>query len=181
MDARYSPCDTPDTAAPSVSETAHSWATSQTLNTQRRPDAERDPRGRPLDETVVLIRPDLDLRRAPATPASPVPNAPSPPLASRPRRCTRASRQVDRRLTNLASRLEGADGHMTLANRPEAVVPESRTPWSFCRLGRTVIYEQIRSGRLRSVTQGRTRLIPASAIGDYIALLEREAETEGAA
>lgn len=43
-------------------------------------------------------------------------------------------------------------------------------------MGRSVIYEQIRSGRLRSVTQGRTRLIPASAIADYIALLEREAK-----
>jgi excisionase family DNA binding protein len=42
-------------------------------------------------------------------------------------------------------------------------------------MGRSVIYEQIRSGRLRSVTQGRTRLISASAIADYIALLEREA------
>ncbi len=43
-------------------------------------------------------------------------------------------------------------------------------------MSRSVIYEQIRSGRLRSVTQGRTRLIPASAIADYIALLEQEAE-----
>lgn len=42
-------------------------------------------------------------------------------------------------------------------------------------LSRTVIYEQIRSERLRSVTQGRTRLIPAEAIADYIALLVREA------
>jgi excisionase family DNA binding protein len=42
-------------------------------------------------------------------------------------------------------------------------------------MGRSVIYEQIRSGRLRSVTQGRSRLIPASAIADYVALLEREA------
>jgi excisionase family DNA binding protein len=42
-------------------------------------------------------------------------------------------------------------------------------------LSRSVIYEQIRSGRLRSVKQGRARLIPASAIRDYIALLEREA------
>jgi excisionase family DNA binding protein len=44
------------------------------------------------------------------------------------------------------------------------------------RVSRTVIYEQLRSGRLRSVHQGRTRLIPASAISDYITLLEREAE-----
>ncbi len=42
-------------------------------------------------------------------------------------------------------------------------------------MSRSFIYEQIRSGRLRSVTQGRKRLIPASAIADYIALLEQEA------
>jgi excisionase family DNA binding protein len=42
-------------------------------------------------------------------------------------------------------------------------------------LSRTVIYEQIRSGRLRSVTQGRARLIPASAITEYTSLLEQEA------
>jgi excisionase family DNA binding protein len=47
-------------------------------------------------------------------------------------------------------------------------------------ISRTVIYEQIRSGRLRSVKQGRTRLIPGNAIADYVALLEREA-TLGAA
>ena len=39
-------------------------------------------------------------------------------------------------------------------------------------LSRTVIYEQIRSNRLRSVKQGRSRLIPASAIAEYVALLE---------
>lgn len=43
-------------------------------------------------------------------------------------------------------------------------------------VSRTVIFELLRSGRLRSVKQGRTRLIPASAIRDYIALLEKEAE-----
>lgn len=43
-------------------------------------------------------------------------------------------------------------------------------------LSRSVIYEQIRVGRLKSVTQGRTRLIPAAAIADYIALLQREAD-----
>jgi excisionase family DNA binding protein len=44
------------------------------------------------------------------------------------------------------------------------------------RLSRTVIYELIRAGRLRSVKEGRSRRIPASAIHDYIALLEQEAE-----
>ena len=43
-------------------------------------------------------------------------------------------------------------------------------------LSRSVIYEQIRVGRLKSVTQGRTRLISAVAIDDYIALLQREAD-----
>jgi excisionase family DNA binding protein len=51
-------------------------------------------------------------------------------------------------------------------------VPEAMALLS---LGRSTIYELIRSGRLRSVTEGRTRLIPASAIADYVALLEREA------
>jgi excisionase family DNA binding protein len=43
-------------------------------------------------------------------------------------------------------------------------------------LSRSVIYHQIRTGRLRSVKQGNTRLIPAHAITDYVALLETEAE-----
>lgn len=43
-------------------------------------------------------------------------------------------------------------------------------------LSRSVIYEQIRAGRLKSVTQGRTRLIPAAAITDYVDLLTSEAD-----
>jgi excisionase family DNA binding protein len=43
-------------------------------------------------------------------------------------------------------------------------------------LSRSVIYNQIRTGRLRSVKQGKTRLIPADAITEYVALLETEAE-----
>ncbi|QJY49061.1 helix-turn-helix domain-containing protein [Pseudonocardia broussonetiae] len=42
-------------------------------------------------------------------------------------------------------------------------------------LRRSVMYEQLRSGRLRSVRVGRTRLVPASAITAYVALLEQEA------
>ena len=45
-------------------------------------------------------------------------------------------------------------------------------------LSRTVIYEQLRTGRLRSVQQGRARLIPSSAIRDYIKLLEDETREE---
>ncbi|MFB9181243.1 excisionase family DNA-binding protein [Dactylosporangium sucinum] len=42
-------------------------------------------------------------------------------------------------------------------------------------ISRTVIYEQIRAGRLRTVKCGRTRLVPDGAIAEYVALLEREA------
>jgi excisionase family DNA binding protein len=41
-------------------------------------------------------------------------------------------------------------------------------------LSKTVIYELMRSGRLRFVKQGETRLISWSAITEYVALLERE-------
>jgi excisionase family DNA binding protein len=42
-------------------------------------------------------------------------------------------------------------------------------------LGRTRLYELINTGRLRSVQEGRRRLIPLTAIRDYVALLEQEA------
>jgi len=42
------------------------------------------------------------------------------------------------------------------------------------KLGRSEIYEQIRAGRLRSVKQGRARLVTPAAIRDYIHLLEQE-------
>jgi excisionase family DNA binding protein len=42
-------------------------------------------------------------------------------------------------------------------------------------LSRTVVYDLIRTGRLRTVKEGRTRLVPASAVAEYVALLEREA------
>lgn len=57
-------------------------------------------------------------------------------------------------------------------------VPEAMRMLS---LSRSVIYELIRSGRLRSVREGRARLIPAAAIRDYITLLETEAQAERAA
>jgi excisionase family DNA binding protein len=44
------------------------------------------------------------------------------------------------------------------------------------RMSRSVIYELLRSGRLRSVKEGSSRRISAAAIADYVALLEREAE-----
>jgi excisionase family DNA binding protein len=52
-------------------------------------------------------------------------------------------------------------------------VPEAMTLLS---MSRSVLYEQIRAGRLRTVSQGRARLIPATAIDEYVALLIRESE-----
>lgn len=54
-------------------------------------------------------------------------------------------------------------------------IPEAMRALS---MSRSVIYEQLRSGRLRSVRQGRARLIPAAAITEYVALLEAEAAQE---
>ena len=36
------------------------------------------------------------------------------------------------------------------------------------RLSRSVIYELIRSGRLRTVKQGSRRLVPVAALGEYV-------------
>lgn len=57
-------------------------------------------------------------------------------------------------------------GHKALYRIPEAM--------QMLSMSRTVIYEQIRAGRLRTVRQGRTRLVPAGAIAEYVALLEDE-------
>lgn len=43
-------------------------------------------------------------------------------------------------------------------------------------MSRSTIYEQMRSGRLRSVTQGTSRFIPESALHEYVELLEKEAQ-----
>jgi excisionase family DNA binding protein len=53
---------------------------------------------------------------------------------------------------------------------------EVRDVMRMLHLSRTVVYGLIRNKRLRSVKQGRARRIPATAIRDYIALLESEAE-----
>lgn len=36
------------------------------------------------------------------------------------------------------------------------------------RLSRSVIYELIRSGRLRTVKEGRRRLVPVTALAEYV-------------
>lgn len=58
---------------------------------------------------------------------------------------------------------------------PEKALYRISEAMELLSISRSVLYEQIRSGRLRTVKQGRTRLVPASAIAAYVALLEREA------
>ncbi|WP_253853988.1 helix-turn-helix domain-containing protein [Prauserella alba] len=45
-------------------------------------------------------------------------------------------------------------------------------------MSRSVLYEQIRAGRLISVKVGRSRLIPAEAINSFVRLLITETERE---
>jgi excisionase family DNA binding protein len=40
------------------------------------------------------------------------------------------------------------------------------------RLSKSVLYELIRSGRLRTVKAGRRRLVPVAALAEYVASLE---------
>ena len=63
--------------------------------------------------------------------------------------------------------------HKALYRIPEAM--------RILSLSRSVIYELIRSGRLRTVKEGRTRLVPESAVAEYVTLLEAEAGRAGAA
>jgi excisionase family DNA binding protein len=43
------------------------------------------------------------------------------------------------------------------------------------RLSRSLVYELIRSGRLRSVKVGSRRLVPVGALAEYVEQLEAEA------
>jgi len=45
-------------------------------------------------------------------------------------------------------------------------------------MSRSTMYEVLRTSRLRSVKEGSSRRIPARAIDEYVALLEREAEAD---
>lgn len=68
-----------------------------------------------------------------------------------------------------------SDSEVTEFRKYLCKIPEAMLLLS---MSRSAIYEQIRSGRLRSVQQGRARLISTTAIRDYVALLEREAREE---
>jgi excisionase family DNA binding protein len=58
---------------------------------------------------------------------------------------------------------------------PAPVMYRISTVVKLTGLSRSVIYEQIRAGRLRTVKQGRATLITAAELADYVKLLEKEA------
>lgn len=59
---------------------------------------------------------------------------------------------------------------------PDVLLYKVSDAMRILNMSKWAIYEQIRRGRLRSVCQGRARLIPADALRDYVELLAREAE-----
>lgn len=65
---------------------------------------------------------------------------------------------------------------ITLASPTERVLYRPEEAAAALGVGRSLIYEEIRLGRLRTVRIGRRRLIPPEYIEQYVELLKREAE-----
>ncbi|MEU6263884.1 helix-turn-helix domain-containing protein [Saccharopolyspora shandongensis] len=66
--------------------------------------------------------------------------------------------------------------HFTAAAIPNRLLYPVKEAMVLLSMSRSTIYEQLRTGRLRSVTQGASRLVPAIALNEYIELLEKEAK-----
>jgi hypothetical protein len=66
----------------------------------------------------------------------------------------------------------------TVTEKALFAIPETMAILS---MSRSVVYEQIRAGRLRVVHQGRRCYVTAGAIERYVALLEEEARLDGQA
>lgn len=72
--------------------------------------------------------------------------------------------------------VDGADVVPLLPAPPVRALYKVAEAVVLLNLSRSQVYELIRAGRLRTVTEGRSRLVPASAITEYVELLTREAE-----
>ncbi|WP_406378252.1 helix-turn-helix domain-containing protein [Streptomyces sp. NBC_00197] len=64
----------------------------------------------------------------------------------------------------------------TLAPHIERVLYRPEEAAATLGIGRSLIYEEIRLGRLRTVRIGRRRLVPPEYVAQYVELLKREAE-----
>ncbi|MGM9442192.1 helix-turn-helix domain-containing protein [Streptomyces murinus] len=65
---------------------------------------------------------------------------------------------------------------ITLASPAERVLYRPEEAAAILSIGRSLIYEEMRLGRLQTVRIGRRRLIPPEYIVHYVDLLKREAE-----
>src|SRR4029077_13503871 len=103
----------------------------------------RDPWSRPLDETVVLVISTWDLRR------NRLHRNPQHPSCARLRR-PRPRAPTSHPMTS-ASQPKESDEHVSPSEANRKQMYRIADAVVVLSLGRTAIYEQIRSGRLRSV------------------------------
>jgi len=81
-------------------------------------------------------------------------------------------------LTSSATRADASKPGASTADTGTKALYRVPEAMQLLSLSRSVLYNQIRIGRLRSVKEGSTRLIPADAIAAYVALLKAEAEAD---
>ncbi|MGY4967029.1 helix-turn-helix domain-containing protein [Streptomyces sp. 900105245] len=65
---------------------------------------------------------------------------------------------------------------ITLASPAARVLYRPEEAAAALGIGRSLVYEEIRLGRLQTVRIGRRRLVPPEYIAQYVDLLKREAE-----
>ncbi|MBF6046415.1 excisionase family DNA-binding protein [Streptomyces sp. NRRL B-1677] len=65
---------------------------------------------------------------------------------------------------------------VTLAAPAERLLYRPEEAAATLGIGRSLIYEEIRLGRLQTVRIGRRRLVPPEYVAQYVELLKREAE-----
>ncbi|MCX5170506.1 helix-turn-helix domain-containing protein [Streptomyces antibioticus] len=65
---------------------------------------------------------------------------------------------------------------VTLAAPAERLLYRPEEAAAALGIGRSLVYEEIRLGRLQTVRIGRRRLVPPEYVAQYIELLKREAE-----
>ncbi|WP_440580022.1 helix-turn-helix domain-containing protein [Streptomyces sp. PT19] len=66
---------------------------------------------------------------------------------------------------------------VTLTDPAERLLYRPEEAAAKLSIGRSLIYEEIRLGRLQTVRIGRRRLVPPEYIARYVELLKREAES----
>ncbi|MFD5404408.1 helix-turn-helix domain-containing protein [Streptomyces griseorubiginosus] len=64
----------------------------------------------------------------------------------------------------------------TVAEPAEQLLYRPEEAAKALRIGRSMVYEEIRLGRLQTVRIGRRRLVPPEYIARYVELLKSEAE-----